>query len=899
MLRALAVRLRSLFRHRTVEADLDQELQYHLDRDAERLVAQGMDPSAARDAARRSFGNVQVLKEASRDARGVRLLEHLGRDCGAGLRLARRQPGFATVVVLSLALGLGATTAIFNLTYNVLLAPLALPHPEQLTAVVRTSGDKSDDAFTWEEYQALRATPGVGSLAAQRTASQITIAYGASREYVNMHFVDGAYFPMLGLRPLAGRLITPTDDRRQMTVAVLSERFARTLFGDSSAVGRNITIRGAPFTVVGVTPRSFRGLEYPGQFTAAIPLSTMPLLAAAGSREDDRGTPLDLATTSGSPLRAYRVVGRLALDRPVAARALDVTFARCCVRPDARERITLLDIRRGIAGGKDDFRNTIGAILMILLAGMALVLAVVCTNIASLLLVRTTGREREIALRLSLGAARGRVVSQLLLETLPLSLAGGVFGLFVASWITRALVVRVPEWDVYLDMLRLRLEPQVLLFAGAITLLCGVAFAVYPALRATRGDLAPALGQGGRASRGRRQGAVARGVVVAQVALTVVLVTAATLFAVTLRNLGHVDGGFATDRVLLVSIESRGTPYEPGGVGLLHQPLLEAAGALPGVRSAAMASMIPLFGGNMSSLNFAVPGYEPAPGEHPWARLDAVAPGFFATLGIPVLEGRDFTRADGAMAEPVAIVSATFARRYFGGRAVVGRSFRATLHGDSLTPARIVGVAADAKYESLRDDPEALVYVPLAQTPLGWNSLLLAVRTAAAPLALVSAVRRALDAAAPGIRLRRVSEMRAQVAVSTAMERLAAELAGCAGLVAIALSMIGLYGVVAHGVARRTRELGIRLALGAQSLSIIWLVMRDIATILGIGLVFGLVLSFGASGALRAQLYGVGAHDLAVTAVSVSLLAAAALLATLVPAARAVRIDPRLALLAE
>jgi putative ABC transport system permease protein len=404
MLRALAVRLRSLLRNQAVEMELDQELQYHLERDTERLAAQGMDPSAARDAARRSFGNVQVVKEASRDARGVRLLEHLGRDCGAGLRLARKHPGFATVVVFSFGLGLGATTAVFNLTYDVLLAPLALPHPERLTAVVRTSGDKWDDAFTWEEYQALRAPPGVGTLAAQRTASQITIAYGTSREYVNMHFVDGAYFPMLGLRPLAGRLIAPADDRRQMTVAVLSERFAHTLFGDSSAVGRNITIRGASFTVIDVTPRSFRGLEYPGQFTAAIPLSTMPLLAAAGLREDDRGTPLDLATTSHSPRRAYKIVGRLALDRPVAATALDLTFGRCCVRLDAPERLTLLDIRRGIAGGKDDFRNTMGAILTILLAGMALVLAVVCTNIASLLLVRTSAREREIALRLSLGA---------------------------------------------------------------------------------------------------------------------------------------------------------------------------------------------------------------------------------------------------------------------------------------------------------------------------------------------------------------------------------------------------------------------------------------------------------------------------------------------------------------
>ena len=307
MLRALLVRLRSLLRPAAVETELDEELQYHLEREAERLAAQGLASSAARETARRTFGNVQVLKEASRDARGVRLVEHLVRDVGAGLRLARKQPGFAAVVILSLALGLGATTAVFNLTYNVLLAPLALPHPERLTALVRMTGDKQDDGFTWDEYLALRAAPGVGTLAAYRTASQIVVANGASHEYVNMHFVDGEYFPMLGLRPGAGRLITPDDDRQRLPVAVLSARLASTLFGDSTAVGRTITIRGVPFTVVGVAPGAFRGLEYPGQFTVAIPLSTLPLLAAAGPREDDRGAPLDLP--AGGPRRAYRIAG--------------------------------------------------------------------------------------------------------------------------------------------------------------------------------------------------------------------------------------------------------------------------------------------------------------------------------------------------------------------------------------------------------------------------------------------------------------------------------------------------------------------------------------------------------------------------------------------------------------
>ena len=897
LLRAFLVRLRSLVRHDLVEGELDEELRYHLERESERNVSRGMDPQDAQHAARRAFGNVEYLKEQSRDARGWPRLEHVIRDLGAGLRLARKQPGFAAVIVLSLALGTGATNAIFNLTYNVLLAQLDVPHPDQLAALIRIGDKEADVAFTWNEYQVLKTTPNVGTFAAVRTASQIAVATGDRREYVNMHFVAGEFFPLLGLRPRRGRLLTPADDRQRFPAAVLSERFAQTLFpGDDAVVGKTVAIRGIPFTVVGITPRSFRGLEFPGQFTVAIPLSTLSLLANTGPRDDDRGNPLDLGATSNTTRRAYRIVGRLAIDRAPASAALALTFDRCCAN---HERLAVQDIRRGIPGGKADFRNVVGTILLILLAVMALVLVVVCTNIASLLLVRTAARQREIAVRLSLGASRGRVVAQLLLESLPLALLGGGLGLLVAAWTTWLIVTAVPEADDFLEMFSFRPHPLVLLFAGSIAVLCGLAFAVYPALRATRGDLAPALGQGGRASVGRQQGTVARGVVVAQVAITVVLVIAATLFLVTLRNLGRVDGGFATDRVLLVLLETRGTPYEQQGVGPLHERLLEQVGGLPGTRGVALASMIPMYGGNFSWMEVQVPGYESPTGERPSVRLDAVVPGYLATLGIPLARGRDFTRTDGPRTGPVALVSAAFAQRFFGASEPVGRSFGATLHGDSLTSVRVVGVVADAKYSSPRQAPEPLVYLPLAQTATGWTNLSLAVRTVGAPATLVPAVRRAIDAAAPGIRIRRVSEMRAQLDVATTIERLAAAMAGFAGLLAVALSMMGLYGVVAHSVARRTRELGIRRALGAPSASIVGLVLRDIAGIVSAGMLLGLVVSSGANGLIRSQLFGVSAHDPGATLLSILILAAAALVAAAVPAWRAVRIDPRIALIAE
>ena len=898
-LAALRVRLRSLFRRSTVERELDEELRDHLERETERLVAGGMDPGDAREAARRRFGNVEYLKEESRDARGVRVLENALRDIGAGLRLTRKQPGFAAVVVLSLALGLGATTAVFNVTYNVLFATLAVPHPERLTSLRRTHGGDTNDRFSWNELRALRETPGIGVLSAVRTASQIPLGVGPVREYVNMHFVDGAFFSMLGLRPLHGRFISPDDDTARATVVVLAEWMAARLFpGDSSVLGRTVNIRGVPFSVIGVAPRAYRGLEYPGQFTAAIPLSTVPLLAGVGDRPDDRGLPLALVPRSDAP--AYKIAGRLAVDRRAAAAALGVVFARCCaVGPAAGDRLQLIDIRRGIPGGKDDFRDQVGMVLEILLAGMGLVLVVVCGNIAGLLLVRGASRQREIAVRLSLGASRGRILRQLVWESLPLAVVGGLLGLFVALWATAGLIHSIPEWGAYLDALRFRAAPPVFLFTGSVTLLCGFAFALYPALRATRGNLAPTLRLDARVSRDRGQGAAARGIVVAQVALTVVLVTAASLLAVTLRNLARVDGGFATEHVLLLSLDARGTSYEVQGVAPLGAPILERLRALPGVRTAALASMMPLFGGSIGSVELDVPGIAEQAGRRPSVRFDAVAPGYFATLGIPLQSGRDFTTADAARSEPVVIVSAAFARHYFGGRETLGRSFAATLRGDSLTAVRIVGIAADAKYENLRSEPEALIYVPLTQTSENWSSLQIGLRVAGEATDAAPAVARAVEAAAPSLRIRRVSDVRTLLATATAMERLAARLAGFASGMALALSMMGLYGVVAYGVARRTRELGIRVALGAHAPAIVWLVVRDLVLCVGVGAAIGLPLAFATGGAIRSQLFGVTAHDPRVAGLAVLLLVVVVLLAGALPARRAVRIDPRIALSAE
>ena len=895
----LRYRLRAIFRRAAVERELAEELEMHLALETERHLRAGLAPDEARRRARLAFGGVERVKDESRDARGIGAVELVRRDLGHALRLARRQPGVAAVVALSLALGLGATITVFNLAFNILLAPLPLPRPEELVAVTRLDDDGGRDyAFTRAEYLALRETPGVASFAAYRGASQVSIVAGDAREFINLDLVDGELFPLLGLRALHGRLLTPEDDARRAPVVVLSERLARRLFagGASSAVGRTVVLRGSEFTVVGVTPRSFLGVQHPGLFTAAVPQSADALLA------------LPANGFSMQARDAYIVVGRRAVEHDVAAAALASTFRRCCadaVSPTGARgrRLGLLDIRGGLPNQKRDLRADSRAMLVMLFAGMALVLVVVCCNIAGLLLVRGAARQREIAVRMSLGASRRRVVGQLVLENVPAAVAGGAGGLLLAAWGTAAFIRQLPpDWDEIAELARFRTGAATLAFAGAATLACALAFAVYPALRATRfSSVVHALRGGLRASRTRAQGAIARGVVVAQMAVTVVLVTATALLAATLGNLSRADGGFATERVLLASLETRSTDYERSGVVPLIGEIGRRVRAIPGVRQSVMATQVPLYGGTNAFTRLGVPGAPPPPadnGRPPSARFVGVEPGYFAASGIRLLSGRDFAESDGATGEPVAIASAAFVREHFAGRDALGRSV--SLGADSgLTIVRIVGVADDARYLDLRTPGPPMLYRPLAQLRGTWRIGQLWIRTEGDPMRAAPAVLRAIEGAAPGIQVRRVRDMATHRDAALAPERLAARLAAFVSVMALVLAAVGLYGVVAFGVQRRTTEIGVRLALGARAPAIIWLVARETVLLVGLGVLIGGALSFAATGAMASQLFGIGAHDPLVAGGSVLLLAVAALVSSALPARRAMRIEPRIALSAD
>ncbi len=897
----LRYRLRALLWPGAMDRELDEELRFHLQRDAERLVAQGLTPEAARRQALLAFGPVEALKESSRDARGVRLLQSLARDLAHGFRRAAAQPGFTAVVGLSLALGVGATTAAFNLTYNLLFAPLAVPHPEDLVALGHRDRDGGGITFTWDEFRALRETPGVGRFATARTASAIGVASGEHRVLVTLHFVDGDYFGLAGVRPARGRLLTSQDDERRLPVVVLSQWFAEQLFpGDTVVVGRTILIRGVGFTVVGVTPRSFRGLEYPGWFRAAVPEGAVPLLG--GSGRDDRGEPFGGRDARLSERRTFLIYARRAMAPEPTRLALTRAFERCC-RAVESERLEIIDIRRGLPAGKGDIRPQARLILALLLGGMGLVLVVVCSNVASLLLVRGMSRQRELAVRLALGAPRPRLAAQLAIESVPHALIGGLGGLAFAAWYTAYFIRHSPlDWSgsaVVAAILGFRLGPG-LGVATALTALCGLAFALYPALRVTGASPASSLRLDARASRSRGQGLVARSVVLAQVAVTLVLISAAALVNATVGHLLRVDGGYATDQTLLATIEARSSPFEGEGLVSVQHDIARRVRAVPGIRTATLATLVPLFGGSNWPVRLHETAVAPTGAEAPWVWLAGTLPGFFEAAGIALEAGRDFTEGDGPATGNVAIVNQAFARRHLRGAGALDRSVGLGLGGDDAPMAvRIVGIARDAIYDGLRAVPEPMVYVPLAQMPGQRESLVLLARTAGLPAALGPAATRAIEAAAPGVTVRRVTDMASERAEALTLERLAWRLTSFVSVMALLLAAVGVYGVVAFGVSRRRTEIGVRMALGARVPAVLWLVARETLGLVGVGVVLGVPLSLAGGGLLRSQLYGVSPYDPRAALVGAALLGAAGVAASVLPAWRATRIDPRIALNAD
>ena len=882
------LRLRSLFRRAQVEQELDEEIREHLALQADRNAVQGMEHRLAQAAARRAFGGIEGVKDDVRDVRAVEWVERLGRDLRHAVRLTVRRPLFPLIVGVSLAVGIGVATTVFGLTWNVLFAPLPVPHPDRLVQLERVDRLGTNLQFSWSAFQAMQGTAGVSGVSVLRTFDNQPLASGSSGvQFGPVDVVDGNYFSTLGLAPAAGRLITDADEAGGFPVAVITPGLARTLYpNDASVLGRTVTIRGTPFTIIGVVPPTFHGLVYPGWPSVTIPIRAASLAGLA------------VAQRPSEP--EFDMFARLG-DQPGAGRAaLSAKFSQCCaaIHNGVAEHLELPGMRSGIAGGKSDLRGSLRPMLFMLLAGVGLVLAVVCSNIAGLFLLRMSGRQREIAVRLSLGASRARLAGQLICEAVPMAVVGGAGGFVVARLLTAWFGgVIPPGLSNYTPLVQAPIDPAVIGFGLLVTLLCTAVFSLYPAWRASALAAASTLRGSVGNTGSRRQGRVARGVVMIQVAVSIVLTLSAGLLAATVRNMSRIDGGFSTDRILVAAVETRGTPFERDGVVPVIADLGARIAALPGVQGFGMATLVPMFGGRLAGGSLEVPGYSPAQGEQPQVVRDAITPGFLRAAGIEVLEGRDFAAADRAGSEPVAILSANVARQYFGAASPVGRTIGIRI--DSITTSlRIIGVARDTRFLDLRQPPDPIVYVPMSQSG-PWPFAELAVHTTTEPLALGPALRQAVDAAAPGIRVRRISEMRAERDASMSPQRLAGFLAGFVALVSLILTVVGLYGVVAYGVSRRTAEIGIRMALGSSARGILWMVLREAVEFTGIGVMLGLPLAWLAGQAIRSQLFGIGATNPLALGLTVGALVVAAIVAAVLPARRAAHVDPRQALAAE
>ncbi|MEO8504398.1 MAG: ABC transporter permease [Acidobacteriota bacterium] len=914
--------LRSFVRHGTAERELDLELQFHLEQMAAHETTRGASNEEANLRARRRFGGFNhgfnQVKEACRDMRTLRPVEHFLQDLRFGARLLWRGPVFALVAVLSLALGIGANSAIFSVINAIVLRPLPVEAANELFIAEAVSPDGVSPRFSYPLVGAASSLlGGRAEVCAQSTIQPMLIAAihsGPSSPAPaagRVQLLSGDCFAMLRQRPQLGRLLGPSDNvtRGGHPVVVISDGYWSRRFARSpSAVGTEIVINGTAMTIVGVTAPDFFGMEVETRGADAwAPVMMQSELRYSGNLSNANGDPnkpwveqselswlnlmLRVPKTHAGTAAGVAAALNVALQQDFAAMSGYDTDA------EFRERLRGVQatLRPG-ARGFSDLRNRLAKPLLVLLAMVGLVLAVACANLASLLLARATHRQREVAIRLSMGAGRGRLVRQLFTESLLLALLGGVGGLVAAIWGSAALV-RFGESDGASFGINVTPDGHVLLFTLAVSIVTGLLFGLLPAFRATDLRLADTLKAQARAvAGGARSGASwSRRLIAGQMAFSLLLLVVASLFGRNLRQMMRVDVGFDRQHLLVAQLDARSAGYESKDLPSLERRLLERVLAVPGVEAASMSANGP-FSGSRSTSGFEAQGYTHPREERLRTREEVVTPGYFRTVGLKILRGRGFLPEDVAEGRKVTVVNQTFARRYFAGRDPLGQrwSYDTDFGPDAF---EIVGVVADAHYDDVKGDSPNMAYRPAAQTD--WYLDSLEVRTSRDPAALVSTVRAAFRDTEPRLPIDRIDTLDERVSRSMGQERMMTWLTGVFGAVALALACLGLYGTVSHAVTRRTAELGIRMALGADHAAVRWMILREALLVVVRGLAVGLPLAFFGARALRSVLQGVDAFDLPSYGLAIVALVAIATLAAYFPARRASRLDPATALRAD
>ncbi len=835
-------------------------------------------------------------------------------DVRLALRSLSKAPLFTAVAVLSLALGIGANTAIFSLIDQLMLRLLPVRNPTELVLLDsrgnHMGNNRGANSFSYPMYQDFAAHNQVFSGIMARVATPVSMSFSGQTERASGEMVSGTYFQVLGVGAAVGRTIAPDDDNSVLghPVVVLSYRYWQGRFaGDPSILNQTMVLNGHNFTVIGIAGRGFDGIE-PGSVTQLFVPVTMkawmnPNGAGLEDLNDRRSTWLQIIgrLKPGVTPQQAQASMQVLFHQIIELEAKDPQISRAS-EYDRREFLKSTIHLLPAATGRSFLRQQMARPLEVLMAIVVLVLLIACGNVANLLLVRAAGRQREIAVRLALGASRWQIMRQLLVESMLLSLTGGVLGIGVAYAGARSLLGFLPQGSTPLGLAATP-DARVLLFNFGVALITGLAFGLVPALQATNPAVAPTLKEQAGAVAGTSQGRLRKSLVVAQVMLSLLLLIGAGLFIRSLQNLRDVGPGFPASHLIAFTADPSLNGYDGARSIAFFRELDRRLAASPGVQSASMAMEAILENDEWDS-TINLEGYTSKPGEDMNPQFNGISPGYFATLGVPLLEGRDFDDRDtGTLKHPgipfpvpnVIIVNEKLAKRYFGNRSAIGRHIGFGNEPGAIADMEIIGVVKDFKYMGLRDEISRQAFIPYLGLPFARN-MTSYVRTAMPPEQAFNLIRRVVAGLDRNLPVYNMRTLESTIDASLLNERLVASLSALFGALATLLAMIGLYGVMAYTVEQRTREIGIRVALGASRGNVVWLVMKEVVAMVGVGFAVGLPVAWLSARLVASLLYGIRPDDPAVIAVAMTVLAAVALLAGYLPAARASRVDPLRAL---
>jgi predicted permease len=897
--RKIWMRLHTLFQSDRAAKQLDDEMQFHLNEQIAENIASGMNPQDARHAAMRLFGNSTSIKEEARETWGWVWWDQFAQDLRYGFRSLRKSPLFTTIAILTLALGIGANTAMFSLLDQVVLRLLPVSHPEQIV-IVRETGNHFGNSYgpntmSWPMFEDLRDHNQVFSGMFCRFPATVNIGLADRSVQISAELVSGQYFSILGVGAALGRTIGPDDDSipDSAPVAVLSYSFWRSYFdGDPKIVGRTIALNGNTMTVIGVAQPGFDGVELGEPSRVFVPIMMKTEMTPHSDGLKDRRRRLSWVTAYGRLKPGVtQQQAELSL-QPLLQGILELEarqpeFARSATAEDRqvflRNRIKLMP------GSDNGLRDYMRKPLWLLLALTGAVLLLACSNLANLLLARATARERELAVRRAIGAGRARIVRQLLVESLLLSGVGAAAGLALAFLADRVLLHIYLPADAAAEFVISPIpDARVLAFVVGAMLLTSLFFGLLPAIRGSRTEMTMSLKD--RSGALSADGIILRRVLVgAQVALSLLLLVGAGLFVRTLRNLETLGPGFPTDRLLTFRIDPSLNGYTDEQTKSFYQRLEVNLQTMPGVASVGFSAM-PLLKGYAWQNAIVGKDFEGAPIEQQPV-LSEVSPDYFTAVGIPLVAGRTFTTQDEASAR-YAVINETFAREFFPGRDPIGQLFGLVDDMQTVIPdTQVIGVISDKKYRDLRETPPPQAYFHYV-TGTHFRFMNIYLRTNTDPRQIEDALRermRQFDPRVPIVDLQTMDEL---IGFSLRTERLVASLSAVFGALATSLSIIGLYGVLAYVVMRRKSEIGIRMALGALKTDVIWLVMRELSILVAAGLLVGIPLTFALSSLVRSQLFGLEPHDPLTLTAAILGLTCVASLAGLIPALKASRIDP-------